>query len=535
MPVPGVVLEAGSAASRSVSSESRPAPRVVRRSGLARDLGPHYALSVATLAAVYYGAAHLGYALEFAGPVASIIWLPVGVAIAFLYLGGLNLWPGVLIGDLLVNNYSALPLGSALAQTGGNLLEVIVATLLIRRLIPSGSPLTSASALARLLLAIAAGTAVSATIGSLSLRLGHVITTDAMPHIWRTWWLGDASGALIVLPLAIAWARPSRRPQWSKRIIELLLLLAAMAGLSALSLASARPLMYLVFPGLIWAALRFGQRGATVAVVIVASFTVEETTHHIGPFVFQSISHSVLSTQLYLAVAAFSSLFLAAVVTEREELAETLRASRARLIEASDTERWRLEHNLHDGAQQRLTALAVRLGIVSGRIRDDPDAAASTLEKAQIDLDLAIDELRELAHGIHPTLLTNSGLAKAIESVAERSSVPVQLLELPSRRLEPGAESTAYYVVTESIANAQKHARASSIRVRAAESAGNLRIEIVDDGIGGAAEHGALGLQGLRDRVEASGGIFEVDSPAGCGTRVHASIPAAPVAPETVS
>lgn len=525
MAVPGLVPDAVIDSSGSVANESRSVSSRVRSSGFAGELGPRYLLRVAGLAAAYYGAAHLGYALDFAGPVASIIWLPVGVAISFLYLGGLALWPGVLIGDLLVNNYSTLPLGSALGQTFGNLLEVIVATLLIRRLHPRGSPVSSVSGLTRLLFAIAAGTAVSATVGSLSLRLGNVVSAAALPHIWRTWWLGDASGALIVVPLAIAWARPSRRSRWSGRAVEWLLLLAAVAVLSQVSVPGARPLMYLAFPALIWAALRFGQRGATLAVAIVAGFTVNETVHHVGPFVFRSITHSILSTQLYLAVTALSTLFLGAVVTEREDLAERLRASRARLVEASDAERRRLEHNLHDGAQQRLTALAVRLGIASGRVRDDPDVAAAMIHDAGRQLSLAIDELRELAHGIHPMLLTRLGLAKAIQSVAERSAVPIELVELPSATVQPAAEATAYYVFAEALTNAQKHARASSIRVRAAEVGGMLQIEIIDDGVGGASESGGLGLQGLRDRVEASGGTFEVDSSSGRGTRVAATIP----------
>ena len=132
-------------------------------------------LGVLALALLYRGAAQIGYALQFAGPVAAIVWLPVGIGVAFLYLGGLRYWPGVLIGDLLANDYGALPLGSALGQTAGNVLEVIVATVLLRRLVPRGDPLGSVGGVSRMLLAIAAGTAVSASVGSLSLLLGGVI------------------------------------------------------------------------------------------------------------------------------------------------------------------------------------------------------------------------------------------------------------------------------------------------------------------------------------------------------------------------
>src|SRR3954470_10636893 len=141
--------------------------RVAARIGLS---GPtwgrrgRYVAGVAVLAAVYYGAAKIGYELEFSGPVAAIVWLPAGVAIACLYLGGLRFWPGVLIGDLLANDYTALPFGSALGQTTGNLLEVVVAVVLLRRFAPRDSPLDSVKGLGRMVAAIAVGTALSATI-----------------------------------------------------------------------------------------------------------------------------------------------------------------------------------------------------------------------------------------------------------------------------------------------------------------------------------------------------------------------------------
>src|SRR5215218_4566404 len=187
-----------------VAQQKTPA-RAVRsagRVGLARvawQLHGRYVAGVVALAAAYYAAAKVGYELEFAGPVAAIVWLPAGVAVAVLSLGGLRLWPGVLVGDLLANDYSALPIGSALGQTLGNMLEVLVAALLIRRLVARGSPLDSLGGLARLLAAIAGATAISATVGPLSLRAGGVISSDALPEVARTWWLGDAAGALVVV------------------------------------------------------------------------------------------------------------------------------------------------------------------------------------------------------------------------------------------------------------------------------------------------------------------------------------------------
>jgi signal transduction histidine kinase len=508
-----------------VSSQARLRAWRTRLTSLTAAPRAQYVLAVVALAVLYRGVAQIGYALQFAGPVAAIVWLPVGVGIAFLYLGGMRYWPGVLIGDLLANDYAALPLGSALGQTSGNVLEILVATLLLRRLVPRGDPLGSVADLARMLVAIGIGTAVSATVGTLSLRLGGVVAGSEIPGVWRTWWLGDASGALIVLPLALAWAWPPPRTWWRHRGVEAALMLLLLVGVSEFALHAERPLTYLVFPTLIWAGLRLGRRGATVAVAVAAGFAIWETTRQVGPFAYESMTDSVLSTQLYLAVSALSTLCLATVVSEREAFAARLAASSARLVETADNERRRIEHNLHDGAQQRLTALLVQLRLAAEQTRVAPERAPGLLEAAEAELGEAIDELRELAHGIHPSMLTNQGLARAMEAVAARSAIPIQLLELPSTRVDEPAEATAYFVFCEAVANARKHAEATSIRVRVTTSRRHLLIEIADDGRGGATERTGSGLEGLRDRVEAIGGNFEIDSPDGGGTRIRAIVP----------
>jgi signal transduction histidine kinase len=490
------------------------------------DFRRSYGARAALLVASYYAAAHLGYAFRFAGPVASIVWPPVGVGIAGLYLMGLRLWPAVVIGDLLVNNYTMLPVGAAVGQSFGNLLEVVIGVMLLRRFVSRRAPLDTAAGVAGVFAALTAATAVSAIIGPLSLALYHVIPASSILRVSRTWWLGDFCGAAIVLPLALAFSTPTPHTWLRGHVIEAALLMATLIGLSTVAAQVGGPSTYLVFPVLIWAAFRFGPRGASVALAISAAFTMWGATNFPGPFEVTGVA-SIPATQIYLAVAALATLAVAALAAEREQLARSVRASRTRIVLAADDERRRLERNLHDGAQGRLVALAARLGLAARDVRDAPETVASSLESAQAELLVAIDELRELVQGIQPAALRQFGLASAVEDVAAKSVTPIELVELPRVRLDETTEATAFYVIREAVTNAERHACASAIRVRAHLSGASLRVEVRDDGAGGAFERNDRGLQGLRDRVEATGGTFGLESEPGRGTRITAEIPLA--------
>ena len=204
---------------------------------------------------------------------------------------------------------------------------------------------------------------------------------------------------------------------------------------------------------------------------------------------------------------------------------DELRASRARIVETGDIERRRLERNLHDGAQQRLVALALSLGMAESRVRADPELVENLFAEAKQELTLGLGELRELARGIHPGVLSDHGLEVALESLAARATVPVQLeIGLPTRPPEP-VEVAAYFFVSESLANVAKYAQASRATVRIGRENGHLLVEVEDDGIGGADDTLGSGIRGLADRVETLGGRLLVLSPAGGGTRISAEIP----------
>jgi signal transduction histidine kinase len=205
------------------------------------------------------------------------------------------------------------------------------------------------------------------------------------------------------------------------------------------------------------------------------------------------------------------------------------RSAQVRIIAAADAERRRIERDLHDGAQQRLVALSLKLGMARKRLGEDGDTVVLQLvDEAQAESRAALEELRDLARGIHPSVLTDRGLSAALQELAGRAMIPTEVAEAPEARLNPAVESAAYFVVAECLTNVGKYAKATEATVRVRCEAGRLVVEIVDDGVGGADPAHGSGLRGLVDRVGALNGSIEVASPAGAGTRVRAEIPLLP-------
>ena len=201
-----------------------------------------------------------------------------------------------------------------------------------------------------------------------------------------------------------------------------------------------------------------------------------------------------------------------------------LQASRARLVQATDAERRRLERDLHDGTQQRLVSIAMSLGLLEPRLPAD-GAAAPIVRETREALAVALQELRELTHGIHPALLSERGLAAALEELCGRAALPTRLRSDIETRLPEQLESAAYFFASEALTNAAKHSHASEVQVTAACAGGRLVVEVADDGIGGASPTGGSGLRGLADRIEALGGTMTVSSPPGRGTSLRAEVP----------
>jgi len=649
-----------------------------------------YAIALALVTLAYYIAGRVGLELAYLDGAVAAVWPPAGLGLAVLFLYGIRLWPAIAIGDLLLGDFST-PLGTVLAQTVGNTLALVVAALLLRRLTNNRGSLERVTDVLALVACALVAALISAAFGPLSLRLGDVIPADELGRVFRTWTLGDAAGVLVVAPMLLTWSSTGLRGFGRRELVEGAAVLVALVLL--VTLPPQRDVPYIVFPALLWAAIRFGPRGAATALLVVCSITVGNTAHNDGPFVRESITDSLLTTQLFIAISALTSLLLAAVTAERKNaeasqrrladeqaalrrvatlvagavppsrvfeqvtkevaqllgvpgaslmryegpssatvvggwsddgtlrlplastvdldgdtvvarvlrshspqrvayahadgsVAQTLQsagyrsavaapvsvnghlwgalaagtrsdeplpagveqrlgdfaelvaqaianaeahaelaASRVRIVEAGDAERRRLERNLHDGAQQRLVSVALDLRMVGAKLEKDPPAARELLAAAQTELAQGLEELRELARGIHPAILTERGLGPAIEALARRSPVPVEITELPRERLASSVEVAAYYVVAEAMTNVAKYAHATHATVSVSRTNGLATVTVADDGIGGADPGEGTGLRGLADRLAALDGRLDVESSVAGGTRVTGEIP----------
>jgi integral membrane sensor domain MASE1 len=277
------------------------------------------------IAGAYYGSAKLGLDLAFATSSVTAVWPPTGIALAALILWGPSVWPGVSLGALLANAWTGVPLVTVVGITCGNTLEALVGAVLLRRIAlfrPSLERVRDVLALVGL--AAAVSTAVAATIGVASLVIGGEVSIDAFGSVWRVWWLGDMGGDLLVAPLLLALAAYWPFDRLPGRAGEAVLLAVAVIALSIFVFSQETNLAYVVFPLLVWAALRFWQPGAAAASLAVAAVAIYYTANGEGPFLRDNPDDSLLLAQTFFGVTGVTVLLLAAVITERRRAEEAV-------------------------------------------------------------------------------------------------------------------------------------------------------------------------------------------------------------------
>ncbi len=473
-----------------------------------------------------------GKALLLTGP-AGAFWPAAGMAIAVLYLGGLHWWPGVLLGDLasllgdVLSSELAVPPGTALAQAAGDMAGVLVAVLVLRRLAGPRAAMDRRQDVGAVLVGVASGAAVSAVVATVGVRAGGLVDGAEVSVFLRSWWLGDLAGGLVIIPLAMAWARPPA-PEWRRRFWEGALVIAAVVALSVIATSADQPLTYLVFPALTWAALRFGPQGATLGVALAVLVAVVAASNRLGPFIEHSASDSALNLQLFIVVAALTTLCLAAIASELELVGRELVATRARGASARAQERRRIESELHDSAQNRLVGLQIRLRLAQERTEASEPEIASALAGLIAEAEGVGEELRRIAHGLAPPRLSSRGLADALSAECALSAIAVRISADDIGRSVPEVETAVYLGCLEAVQNAAKHAGpAASVTVDLRRDEGALRFRVHDtgDGFDARTTPWGAGLTGLHDRIDAVGGRVAIEVAAGRGTTVAGAVP----------
>jgi signal transduction histidine kinase len=495
---------------------------------------------ITLLALAYFGAAKLGQTLRYTASV-SAIWPPAGLGIAALYLFGLRWWPGIFIGELLVNGqllfeHPGFPIGSLIGQQAGNMAEVIVGAWLLRRLIGPRAALDRAVEVGGMLVAAGTATAISATVGTISMLAGGVIALSDVATFWRTWWLGDTAGSLVVLPLVLTWLRDPGAAWRRIRTWEGALLIGSVAALTAVAVGSGAPLTYLTFPSLIWAAFRFGPPGVTLSTAIIATLTIGITADSVGVFFKQPIDNRTLSTQLYILVSALTSLFLSAVVSERERSAAQLADAKRRESELALEERRRIARDLHDSVSQALfssalhtraaqKAIAEEDGDLSERLEQTLSSVAELTKRAQREMRRFIFEWgpEGIGDGLVPAFMRHVG-SYADEGLRVEVEGPGRPLPLTRK-----VETQLYGIGREALANVARHADASTATIRVDADPSCVIVEIADDGRGfdpGPPRAGHFGLDSMRSRAAEIGADLSIASAPGVGTVVRVEVPA---------
>jgi signal transduction histidine kinase len=496
---------------------------------------------VLILAAVYYGAAKLGQTLRYTASV-SAIWPPAGVGIAALYLWGIRWWPGLLLGEFVVNGElllddTALPLGSLIGQQAGNMAEMIVGALLLRRFIGPRAALDRADQIGGMSMALGIATAISATAGTLSMLAGGVIDGSETATFWRTWFLGDFSGTLVVVPAALAWFQ---RPPAASRPIrswEGGLLIASVAFLAAIAVTIDESVTYVAFPALIWAAFRFGLRGATLAIAIVACAAIGITAQEVGPFFEQPIDDRTLSTQVYIVVTALTTLFLCAVVSERARSASALAEAKRREDERAIEERHRIARDLHDSVSQALFSMNLHTRTAQKEIaREDLSPSGSLAQALNTIAELtkgAQSEMRALISELGRDPVEDGlvvALTRHARTLAAQNGLAIHLDSSEGEvALDPVVAAQMFGIGREALANVMKHAGASTAWIRVDAPPQRVVVEISDDGRGfdTTARHpGHFGLESMRSRAAEIGALLTITSTPGQGTVVRVDAPA---------
>ena len=530
------------------------------------------AVIAVALAVVYVVAARLGLALDAVAGFATLVWPPTGISLAALLLFGYRLWPGIFVGAMVANILTGAPVAVALGIAAGNTAEALLGTFLLRR-IPNFHPALDRlrDVLGLIVLAGVLSTAVSATLGVTSLYLGHIVSTAQMQETWRAWWVGDLMGDLLVAPVILIWACAPRarfRLRWPEGIG----LAAAVVVVSLYTFFNRAPITalgpdpfrqtYMLFPVLIWAALRFGQRGAMTAAVAVSVIAVWGTALGYGPFAHPALHESLLALQTFMAIVAATFLVMGATITERRRAEEDARAAQQAADAANRVKGEFLAVMSHE-LRTPLNAISGYTDLFAigalGPVTDKQGDALVRIQKNQQHLLALINDVLGFARVeagqvmVEPESVRVSQAFDAVEPLVQpelqKKHFVFRRAPVDSALAVRADPKKLQQVLVNLLSNAAKYtADGGSITIGAERAGSNVRIWVRDSGIGIAKEQFeqvfepffqvergtkrrfsgvGLGLTIARDLARRMKGDIVLESKLGDGTTASLVLPAA--------
>jgi signal transduction histidine kinase len=541
--------------------------RSERNTGLRRvGRRPAYAGELAAVALLYFCGAKFGFLFAFATKQVTAVWPPTGIALVALLLRGYRMAPGVLVGAFIVNAVSDEPIAAAAGIAVGNTLGPLLGAFLLERVVKLETALTRVRDILGLLLCAVVSMTVSATNGVAHLALAHIVSWRDYAKVWWVWWVGDVMGVLLVAPLLLTWlARP--RLDWRGwRAVEVAALLATLLVTSQVIFASSHhhQMQYLVFPVIIWAALRFGQREIAAVALLLAGIASWGAMHQRGPFTSGTLDERLVLLEAFLAVATVTALVLGAVASERRQAEEGLRLAHDELEErvrerTDEIERLRAEWNsviAHDLGQP-IAGIMINAQLLAQQI-----AAASALHKPSLHILSCARRLNRLVRELvdYSQLQTRQIelsrdrvdllqlLSMSIESVAH--DAPDRRFDVRARGEVPPIRADAdrlAQVLDNLLSNAVKYGQpASTIEVEVGAVDGMVTVAVTNQGMGIDAEELpqlfhrfartdkarksgvkglGLGLYIVRELIEAHGGEVEASSTPGGTTTFVFTLP----------
>ncbi|HZM71188.1 MAG TPA: MASE1 domain-containing protein [Candidatus Cryosericum sp.] len=537
---------------------------------------------MAALALVYYLAGKFGLLLAFANQSASAVWPPTGIALAAVVLLGPRMWPGIWIGAFFVNLTTTGFWLTSIGIATGNTLEAVVGGALALRFSGGRRAFEDAGSVFRyILVAAVPSTAISATIGVLSLGLASFMAWSEGPHIWLTWWLGDLVSAMVIAPLLLIWST-TLRPRWGGRVLaEALAMLAVLGATALIVFGGFLPerfgggiRSFMAIPPLLWAAFRFGPLGAATSVFLVAWVALWGTLGGYGPLVVSDPNDSLLLLQSFVGTVTMTNLVLGAAVFKVRRVEDALRKSEAELqrhvleIEARvqrrtadlsrsrqelqaqiderrqleaqiagiiEREHLRLGSELHDGLGQQLAGIGFMLAGLREKLRDVSPERAQDARQVQKLVEQSIQETRSLARRSYPVELEGLGLLPTLKNLARGTEIArgvtctVRSDGSPCAELRGPTAIQLFRIVQEAVHNAVKHGRAQRLAIDLTTVNGTVNLTITDDGVGLPGDldgqHG-MGLRIMKYRARMVGGTLEVRNGPQGGVVVACSVPA---------